>query len=628
MNYKFLAGGKVFLVAFATVLAACSPIEDPTLFPEYSAASAEPEPDKPKVGFTENRQLLWGDLHIHTSFSMDAWINGVRSTPDDAYTFTRGGTIEHAAGYPIRISRPLDFAAVTDHAEFLGVAGQAPAVHPMEVRSLRERLLEDGPLKLTWALLKTVWDINRRHEIFDIEGHEAISREAWQATIEAAQRHYEPGVFTTFIAYEWSSKPDKQTLHRNVIYRGTQVPELPFSALDSQDPEDLWDVLDSQREQGKQVIAIPHNGNLSNGKMYDTMTLSGEPLSASYASQRLRNEPVSEIFQVKGASETHPELSPRDGFANFELMGNQDDPTRSRKAGSYARHALRTGLEFSHSSSFNPYKFGVIGSSDSHNASSTPDEKDHHGKLPMFDGTAAIRAGNTYLVPRDSLPFKSWGSGGLAAVWAQANTREAIFDALVRRETYATSGPRMQLRFFAGWGLDEALLTHPDWTGQAYSLGVPMGGELRGHASIEAPRFLLWASKDPEGANLDRLQVIKGWVDDDGVSRERVFDVAGGAGRERDADGQFVDVGNTVDIGSASYRNDIGSDQLAAVWSDPEFEPARPAFYYARVIEIPTPRYSTFDAVRLGIEAPLPATLQERAVSSAIWYQAETAASF
>jgi hypothetical protein len=603
------------------IIAGCSPVEDSTLFPEYTISSALPPPPKEPIAFDENRHLLWGDLHIHTSLSMDAWINGVRTTPDDAYTFTRGGAIPHAAGYSIRISRPLDFAAVTDHAEYLGVAGVSDIEHALEKRSLRERLLNDGPLMLTWAFIQTVKDVNRRHEIFNIPGHDAISRSAWQDTIAAAERHYDPGTFTTLVAYEWSSKPEKQTLHRNVIYRSSQAPEMTYSALDSFDPEDLWDALDAQRDRGIGVLAIPHNGNISNGKMYDSVTLSGEPFDAAYATQRMRNEPLSEIFQVKGSSETHPQLSPSDGFADFELMFNQDDPENSKVAGSYARYALRTGLEFSHSEGFNPYKFGVIGSSDSHNSSSTPDEANHHGKLPMFDGTAAIRSNEAFLLPDSSRPMRAWGSGGLAAVWATENTREAIFDALRRKETYATSGPRIQLRFFAGWQFAEDIVSNPDRIRMAYEQGVPMGSILNQQGSTTSPRFLLWAQRDPDGANLDRLQVIKGFVDQQGQSHEKVFDVAAGEGRQKGKDGYFLPVGSTVDLSVPGYENTIGAAQLAVQWTDPEFDPAQDAFYYARAIEIPTPRYSTYDAVKLGIEPPEPSVLQERAVTSAIWYQ-------
>lgn len=415
-----------------------------------------------------------------------------------------------------------------------------------------------------------------------------------------------------------------QNLHRNVIYRDTHVPELPFSSLHSNNPEDLWDALDAQREQGMQVMAIPHNGNISNGLMYDQVQFDGATLTDDYSAQRRRNEPISEILQIKGTSETHPLLSPEDEFADFELVTEQINAAGdfSEPRGSYARDALRLGLEFSHSEGFNPYKFGVIGSSDSHNASSSVQESQHHGKLPVMDGTAGLRLGAALMLPDQYLRQRRWGSAGLAAVWAQENTREAIFDALVRRETYATSGPRIGLRFFGGFEYPEDLLTRPQWLESAYRQGVPMGGELvASGANSTAPTFAVSAGMDPQGAQLDRLQIVKGWVDTSGVSHERVYDVAASPGRSRDAAGRFAPVGNSVDIPTASYRNTIGTPQLSALWRDPDFDPSAEAFYYARAIEIPTPRWSTYDAMKLGIPAPQPATLQERAISSAIWYR-------
>lgn len=605
-------------------LVACSPVEDPSLFPEYKANEAKPPPAKEAVAFSENRNLLWGDLHIHTSYSTDAYTMGVRTTPDDAYTFTRGGTIPHGVGYPIRINKPLDFAAVTDHSEFLGVIRQANIGLPLEKKSIRDRLLEDGPLSFTIAQGMSAGRIAGGD--LSAEGienpHEMVAT-AWQEMQETAQRHYEPGVFTTFVAYEWTSMPGEQNLHRNVIYRGLDVPKLPYSSLDSVNPEDLWDELDRQREQGMQVFAIPHNGNVSNGLMYDSVTFDGGKIDEAYAQQRLRNEPISEIMQIKGTSDTHPALSPQDEFANFEIMIQQlsvsGDPSKPK--GSYARDAMRTGLEFSHSEGFNPYKFGVIGSSDSHNSSTSVEENNHHGKLPVMDGSAAIRLGLMTVAPESYQRQKRWGAAGLAAVWAQENTRESLFDAMRRRETYATSGPRIKLRFFAGWSYELAVLDTTDLLDAAYADGVPMGGELSRSPTGLSPRFLVWAAKDPDGANLDRIQVVKGWVDASGESHERVFDLAASDGRELDANGKYPSVGSTVDVAEASYANSIGAGQLAVFWEDPEFEADQEAFYYARVIEIPTPRWSTFDAKTLGVEAPDPVSLQERAISSSIWYQ-------
>jgi hypothetical protein len=611
-------------------LIGCSPVEDPTLFPAFDAAKVEPPPPKPAVEFKATRHLLWGDLHIHTSYSTDAYAMGVKATPDDAYTFTRGGTIEHGAGYPIRIDRPLDFAAVTDHSEYLGAArADEEMVLPLEERSLRERLLNDSPLSISLVLGKIAGDVKGFEKYANSPEVRKIGLNAWQLMIDTATAHYEPGVFTTFVAYEWSSMPGDQNLHRNVIYRDTNVPEFPFTSLDSENPEDLWDALDKQRADGKIVLAIPHNGNVSNGLMYDRVQYDGSPLTAEYTEQRLRNEPVSEIMQIKGTSDTHPLLSPEDEFANFEIMSSQLSPTGaySEPRGSYSRDALRAGIEFSHSEGFNPYVFGVIGSSDSHNASSSVEEDNHHGKLPLMDGSAGLRLGKSIFLPEFMQRSRNWGAAGLAGVWAQENTRESIFDALIRRETFATSGPRISLRFFGSFDYHAGMMQSTELLEQAYADGVPMGGVLtpaglqQPGVEAPAPTFALWVAKDPEGANLDRLQIIKGWVDADGVSHETIFDVALSDGREVGANGEVPPVGNTVDVASATYTNAIGASQLSAFWQDPDFDPAQEAFYYARAIEIPTPRWSTFDAKRLKIAASQPATLQERAISSAIWYQ-------
>jgi len=614
------AFSALVLIPIMLLLAACEKLDDPTLHPAHDPETATLAPHRPFSELVPDRQLLWGDLHIHTTLSTDAYVMGVRTMPDDAYTFAKGGEISHAAGYGIHLSRPLDFAAVTDHAEYLGVASAAGIKTPLSVRSLRERLLHDSPVRNTIAFLRTTMGFG--HDDLNVENSESLSLDAWQEIIEAAEHHYEPGRFTAFIGYEWTSMPSAQNLHRNVIYRSSDVPSVPFSALDSEDPRDLWTALEAQREQGMESIAIPHNSNVSGGKMYDVIAYDGTAFDADYATRRMRNEPISEVFQVKGSSEAHPDLSPDDEFAGFELFETllSQRVIRSPPEGSYARHALRSGIQFAHDAGFNPYRFGVIGSSDGHNSSSPVEENNYHGKLPLLDGSAGIRLGRSLLLPKGRLLGRQWSSGGLAAVWAEENTRESIFDAMVRKETYATSGPRISVRFFGSWDFPEDILERSDAIARAYAIGVPMGGDLP-VAEAGPPTFFVTAMKDPESGNLDRIQIVKGWIDAQGNAREKIFDVALSDGRTPDpGTGAVPPVGNTVDSATASYSNSIGAVQLATVWTDPDFDTDQEAFYYARVIEIPTPRWSTYDAVKLDMEPPDPTSIQERAVTSAIWH--------
>lgn len=616
-SHKLIVAGAVSFL----LLTACGPVNDPGLLPAYDPAKALPPPHKAQVDHNPNRHLLWGDLHIHTSLSTDAYIMGGRTLPDDAYIFAKGGEIEHGIGYGIRLGKPLDFAAVTDHSEFLGVVRHLDPEVPFTARPLRQRLLEDSPLRTTIAWARTMMGFDPRQH--DIPEAEQISKSAWQQTIESAEKHYDPGRFTTFIGYEWTSMPDKNNLHRNVIYRGSQVPDMPFSSQASLDPEHLWDMLEEQRRQGMDNMAIPHNGNVSGGLMYGTQTFSGAAFDRDYAERRFRNEPVSEILQVKGASETHPSLSPEDAFADFEILDVilSGKVAPSEPKGGYSRDALLTGLTLEQDIGVNPYRFGVIGSSDGHNASSPVEEDNFHGKLPMFDGSAGLRLNQSLLLPESYQIVRRWGAAGLAAVWAESNTREAIFDALRRRETYGTSGPRISVRFFGGWNYPQDLPEHEQRVLLAERSGVPMGGVLGG-SQTSAPSFAVWAAKDPLSGNLDRIQIIKGWLDNSGQSHERVYDVAWSGEREPDPEtGMVPAVGNTVDARNATYSNTIGASQLSAVWVDPDFEADQPAFYYARVIEIPTPRWTTYDARTLGVDAPEPVSLQERAITSAIWYK-------
>ena len=541
-----------------SLLSACSKVDDPSLYPAFDPSQLQAPAEKNAIPFNENRNVFWGDLHIHTSLSYDAYTLGVRAMPDDAYTYMQGGTIEHGMGYAIRPLRPLDFGAVTDHAEFLGVA-RTLGEDDAGTNALREVMETGSPLRITWNFFTTVFasmsSSEKRAKTFGQPGMDAVSIDSWQEIIASAERHNRPGIFTSFIGYEWTSMPNEDNLHRNVIYKTSQVPAFPYNALDSDNPEDLWDELDRQRQQGMQVFAIPHNGNVSNGLMYQSVNFEGAALTPEYAKQRLFNEPISEILQVKGASETHPILSSEDEFAGFEIYDQRlaSEGGMSEPKGSYMRDALRTGIELAHSEGFNPYRFGVIGSSDSHNASFEVEENNYHGKLPLLDGSAGLRLGETLLLPRSMNRGGRWSAMGLAAVWAEENTRASLFDAMRRKETYATSGPRMTVRFFAGWDYPDNFFQRENMLELAYAEGVPMGGTLQSTInSSRSPVFAVWAAKDPPGANLDRIQVVKGWVDERGQSHERIYNVAASGTRLADADGELLPVGNTVDVVTAT----------------------------------------------------------------------------
>jgi hypothetical protein len=610
----------------AAALAACEPVPDPSLQPPFDAARAASPLLPPESMYSETRNAFFGDLHIHTSLSTDAYVMGVRAMPEDAYRFARGGTIEHAAGYAIRLSRPLDFAAVTEHSEYLGQARQAELDLPTTRRTLRSLLLDGSRAEVTRAWFETM--MFQRDGGFGFAANvvdEGVNRAAWQEVIDAAERHNVPGRFTTFIGYEWSADGGDISvhMHRNVIFASRNVPDVPFSSLHSNRPEDLWAFLARQNAIGNHALAISHNANLSDGGMYAASDSNGAPLTADYAAMRNRHEPLSEILQIKGSSATHPLLSPLDEFADFEIASVAEaDAEQNIESlrGSYMRDALRTGIEHQAAQGFNPFRFGVIGASDSHNASSPVEEDRYHGKLPMLDGSAALRTDAATLLPAGITPATGWGSGGLAGVWAEENTRASLFAALTRKETFATSGPRITVRLFGGWDYHKEMLASDDLLARAYEQGVPMGGNLTGNRRSQAPTFLVTALKDPNGANLDRIQIIKGWTDAQGASHEQVFDVAWSDARQP-IDGRLPAVGNTVDAAHATYTNDIGSAALNGYWKDEAFDPRQPAFYYARILEIPTPRWSTYDARVLGRAPSAPVAIQERAITSAIWYQ-------
>jgi hypothetical protein len=452
-----------------------------------------------------------------------------------------------------------------------------------------------------------------------------IIKSAWQKHIDITNKHYEPGKFTTLIAFEWTSIPINQNLHRNVFFRDDKGPVMPFSAFDSDRPEDLWTYIETQRDMGHEVFAIPHNGNLSNGLMFAPRTSEGQPIGARYAERRASIEVATEIIQVKGQSDTHPALSPNDEFAGFERqyrnMIGTNPPVLSRINYGYVREGLINGVGYQEYLGVNPFKYGIVAGADAHTAFSDNEEFNYTGAHGAVDSTAKKRLSGAGQTAGEAAV--NFGTPGATAVWAPENTREAIFDAIKRKETYGTSGPLIRLRFFGGWDYAKGLIEDKDFVKKAYKGGVPMGQDLSAKpAKAKAPTFAVWALKDPDSGNLDRVQIIKGWYQN-GYPQEKIYDVAWSDNRKPDSKtGKLPPVGNTVNIKEATYTNDIGDTQLSAVWTDPDFKPEYHAVYYVRVLEIPTPRWSTYDAKALGIDPPagVDATIQERAWASPIWY--------
>jgi len=563
-------------------------------------------------GEDKDRRAYFGELHMHTKWSFDAYMFATRANPDDAYEFAKGRPLKHPLGETFQLSRPLDFMAVTDHALYLGVmAKMSDKTHPLSKLPVAAKINSPDPDVAASAFGDIIGAARRGRPIKGLEDPE-IRRETWDKIIASANRHYEPGKFTTFIGYEWTSTPNGQNLHRNIIFRGDTAP-VPFGRSDSDKPEDLWTWMDEIRKVGHEALAIPHNSNLSDGRMFEQEDSWDNVFTADYAAKRVRNEPLVEVTQVKGTSETHPLLSPNDEFADFELLERYvASPTRiTQFKGGYVREALKTGLEFQDRQGFNPYKFGLLAATDSHTGIVPAEENNYSGKIGSRDGTPTRRL-NTGL--------RFFSSSGLAGVWAEENTRESIYDAMRRKETWGTSGPRIQVRFFGGFKMDNVTPGKDGWVDEAYRAGVSMGGELG--SSFVAPTFAVWAAKDVEGANLDRIQIVKGWSSG-GNSHEHVYDVVWAGDRKSDPQtGKVPAVGSTINMQTLEYTNTIGAVELKGTWTDPKFNSKLNAFYYVRVLEIPTPRWSMFDAKKLGVAHPrdLKKTLQERAYTSPIWY--------
>lgn len=638
---------------------------------DQSAAAAMPPPQRARLTMPDDlltvrpqrnatRTALFGDLHVHTSYSYDAFAFGTLATPYDAYRYALGETIKNPAGFDMTIRVPLDFYAVTDHGEFLGVSLQVadPTTEISKLLHLEymdnlnapENLVPGNTPVRTQAFrsfspdtLNLIDNGTVTQEFLD-----DITRDAWADTIAAADQYYKPGEFTTFVGYEYTARSDDQgNLHRNVIFRDTdKLPAIPLSRLHSPNPEELWDWMDGLRAEGIESLAIPHNSNGSNGQMFKLVDWAGNPLDDAYAEQRTRNEPLIEITQIKGTSETHPMLSDTDEWAGFEIMPYRIATNLySEPSGSYARQALLNGLSQEDKGMKNPFEFGFVGASDTHMAAMPDDETDFYGKRGLLDANPQLQ-GATPLSPEvgarlletspdlakefDTGIYNSagpitWAASGIAGVWAEENTRESIYNAFRRKETFATTGTRIKVRFFGGYSFTDSMLEAPDMIETAYRDGVPMGSDMLPVAG-SVPSFIAWATRDALSAPLQRLQIVKGWTVA-GEHHEKVFDVACSDGLAVDPlTHRCPDNGASVNLQDCSISNGVGAAELKTVWTDPEFDPAVRAFYYVRVLENPTCRWSTWDAVREGFppRPDFPATIQERAYTSPIWFRPAT----
>ncbi len=604
-------------------------------------AFAEQKHYSPYAGRDFPDRVFWGDTHLHTGLSFDAGAFGARLLPEDAYRFARGEELTSSTGQKVRLDRPLDFLVVSDHSDNMGFFPRLIAGDPELLADATGKkwydMIQAGGQEAVKAAADIIVSFSQGtfpKTLMSLPGSLAY-HSAWQETIDAAEKYNEPGRFTAFIGYEWTSNTGGNNLHRVVVYRdnanraGLVEPYTTLKPLGSDNPRDLWKWMGAYQEKtGGRLLAIAHNGNLSNGIMFPIVeSFTGKQVDAAYVNARAKWEPLYEVTQIKGDGEAHPFLSPTDEFADYETwdQGNLDLSVAKKKAMlqyEYARSALQIGLRLEEKLGVNPYQFGMIGSTDSHTGLATAGEDNFFGK---HAGTEpGPERWKHPMAQIGDKKYESWEmvSSGYAAVWAKENTRAAIFDAMMRKETYATTGPRMTVRFFGGWNFTEKD-AQSRWPGNiGYTKGVPMGGKLRREPGAKAPTFLVGALKDPLSGNLDRIQIVKGWIDNKGKARERVYDVVWSGNRKLNKNGKLPAVGNTVDVKNATWTNAIGAAELITVWADPDFDPTRRAFYYVRVIEIPTPRWTAFEAKRYGISMPseVPMTTQERAYTSPIWY--------
>jgi hypothetical protein len=589
-------------------------------------------------------QVFFGDTHHHTANSGDAFMNGDRLSPEDAYRFARGEEVISSSGIPAKISRPLDFLVISDHAEGLGVMYEVyngnPVMMADETLARWNKMMKAGgteSARATNELISAQAQGTLPKPVTDPAIAGPLQKSVWQAYTETAEKFNEPGRFTAIIGYEWTSVPGGNNLHRNILFRGNKEKAgqvMPFTAWDSEDPEKLWEwMANYETKTGGNVLAIPHNGNLSNGRMFESVDFAGKPLTRDYAERRARWEVLQEVMQTKGNSETHPTLSPNDEFAGYGIAGweygnltMEDKPeSPEMRPYMYLRGGLLQGLLHGQKLGINPFKFGMIGGTDVHNSLTSIEEDNFFGKH-VIQEPSPHRWNHVSKQGFDKTRYTwHYTAAGYAAVWATENSREALWDAMKRKEVYATSGSRMTVRLFGGWSFTDEDAKSRNIADTGYTKGVPMGGDLPAKSdSAKSPTFLVSAMMDAESGNLDRIQIIKGWLDSDGKTHEKVYDVAWGDAdrRQPDKDGKLPPVGDTVDVADASWYNSIGDPDLRTVWTDPDFDASQSAFYYARVIEIPTPRWTAYDQKRFGIKMSndVPMKVQERAWTSPIWY--------
>jgi hypothetical protein len=641
-NNHWPAAFSILLSGLAAMLATAALAQGPVtdVGSRPNAAQLGKAEYSPYLNDRYPQRVFWGDTHTHTAYSTDAGMVGNRLGPEEAYRFARGEEVTSSSGVRTRLQRPLDFLVVADHAENLGLAPMIAESNPALLKTAFGREISELVRAGKYWEAYGLWGQGMQTRQDPLKGEDELVRTMWHRLTETAEKFNEPGKFTAFIGYEWTSSPAGNNLHRNVIFRdgkdkADQI--IPMSNYDSSDPEDLWAWMAKYEEKtGGRMLAIPHNGNLSNGLMFDDVTFtSRKRIDRNYAERRQRWEPVYEVTQMKGDGEAHPLLSPDDEFADYGTWDKgsfgPEPKTRDMLPREYARTALGRGLKYESELGVNPFKFGMIGSTDTHTSLATTEENNYFGKATPGEPSkdpARFEEKITGVMQQPDGPditmrhYQTLASG-LAGVWAEENSRESLWDALKRKEVYATTGTRMTVRVFAGWDFTADDVLRPDFAHTGYQRGVPMGSELRKAPKGVAPRFVIRALRDVDGANLDRIQIIKGWLDGKGEPRERVYDVVVSDGRKIGPDGRCkTPVGNTVDAKTATYTNSIGEPLMMGYWQDPDFNPQQRAFYYVRVLEIPTPRWTTYDAVFYGKALPtgVPASEQERAYTSPIWY--------